>query len=497
MGNKLIFFIILSSVLTLSCSDIPDYKESGKVLPEGTISINDNQFYTQSVNADMNLDVENAEEMCFSTDGTTYTAWEPYSTSKSVTLPSGHGQKTVYGKFKNVNGEITITDAIIPLVEEKIVASDGSSDSYFGGGHWNHTTANLTFSSDGNTMITSSPSKNKVYIYKKSSNLWSLFEILNCIDVGSNLFGQSIACTSDADYIVIGAMNRACIYIYKFTGLNYTHEKTIYSDTPAYFNDYSVTVSISDNADRILVGSWRYDSGAGKGRCYFYERTGSDWDSYTKHIFEDSAGASGDHFGLGVKISGDGNTIAVSAPDKNAKKGSLFIYKWNGSSWPASEYNSSDGVAGDMLGRHIGMSYDGNKIVVGTRAWNQGNANQGAAYLFEWNGSAYSEVHKFTASDGVADDKFGYSVAMSNNGDSIVISSPFAQSSGINGKTYVYRFRGSNWIEEAILTGSDSLPDEFYGNTTAISGDGSAIAVSASMDNIGINSLQGSVYLYY
>ena len=87
-----------------------------------------------------------------------------------------------------------------------------------------------------------------------------------------------------------------------------------------------------------------------------------------RHIFlNNSAGAAGDRYGLGVKISGDGNTVAVGAVGKSSSRGSVYIYRWDGSGWSGNEYIASDGVAYDMLGRHIGMSYDGSRVIAGTR----------------------------------------------------------------------------------------------------------------------------------
>ncbi len=492
MKTKLYIIFIFSILCITGCSDIPEYTQAGKILPTGTITINDNYFYTQSMDAVLRLDVENVNEMCFSTDGITYTPWETYDTIRNITLPAGHGVKTVYGKFRNGEGESVITDSIISLKEKKITASDGTSNAYFGGGSWGHTTANVVFSYDGNTMMTSSAPNNKVYIFKKNSNIWSESEVINCPELGSGLFGQSIACTPDEEYFVIGALSKARIYIYKMSGGLYSLIKTIDSPTPLISNDYSVTVSCSDDGNRILVGSWGNNSG--KGKAYLYEKTDSNWASYSTKEFEDSNGNAGDHFGLGVKISGDGKTIAISAAHKNSYSGSVFIYKLNGAIWSEEEHS---GLPGDMIGRHIGMSYNGQRIVAGTRCWTNGNANQGTAYLFEWDGLAYNETYKFTASDGVADDKFGYSVAMSSDGNSIVIGATFTQVPIDKGKAYVFRYRNSTWIEEAIISGSDSSAGEFYGNITAISGDGSVIAVSSPMDTIDANTQQGSVYLYY
>ena len=126
-----------------------------------------------------------------------------------------------------------------------------------------------------------------------------------------------------------------------------------------------------------------------------------------------------------------------------------------------------------------------------------GNPNQGAAYLFEWNGTSYVETHKFTASDGIANDLFGLSVAMSSDGNRVVIGATFASGAAVKGKAYVFTYSYSAWNEEAIISASDGAAGEFYGNIIAVSGDGSVIAVSAPLDNIGSNNQQGSVYLYY
>ena len=175
------------------------------ILPSGTIqSINSGDFYSQSDDVTMEIDVSNASEMCFSTDDITYTAWEPYNTGMNITLPSGHGIKTVYGMFRNGSGEATVTDTIISLTEKKIVASDGLGRYYFGGGHWSHTTSNVVFSYNGNTMITSSAVSNKVYIYRRDGGSWNQTVLTS--PESAALFGQSLACTPDAGYLVVGAM---------------------------------------------------------------------------------------------------------------------------------------------------------------------------------------------------------------------------------------------------------------------------------------------------
>ena len=49
-------------------------------------------------------------KMQFSNDNTTWSGWETYATTKSWTLASGDGLKTVYAQFKDVAGNVTQRD---------------------------------------------------------------------------------------------------------------------------------------------------------------------------------------------------------------------------------------------------------------------------------------------------------------------------------------------------------------------------------------------------
>jgi len=86
--------------------------------PTGSIVINGDATYTTSTSVTLTLsasDANGVSQMCFSNDGTNWTAWEPYATSKSWTLTSGDGTKTVYVKFKDSAGNVSsvYSDSII------------------------------------------------------------------------------------------------------------------------------------------------------------------------------------------------------------------------------------------------------------------------------------------------------------------------------------------------------------------------------------------------
>jgi hypothetical protein len=75
---------------------------------------------------------------------------------------------------------------------------------------------------------------------------------------------------------------------------------------------------------------------------------------------------------------------------------------------------ASDGEANDNFGWSAAL--DGDTALVGV--YNDvigANQSQGSAYVFTRSGTTWSQQQKLTASDGEADDNFGWSVALSGD----------------------------------------------------------------------------------
>jgi len=102
--------------------------------PTGSILINGGATVTKVTNVTLALTANDTNPpitMCFSNDGTTYTAtWESFTASRPYTLPSGDGTKTVYVKYKDVAGNISTYSAQIILDTTNIItASAGANGS--------------------------------------------------------------------------------------------------------------------------------------------------------------------------------------------------------------------------------------------------------------------------------------------------------------------------------------------------------------------------------
>jgi hypothetical protein len=144
------------------------------------------------------------------------------------------------------------------------------------------------------------------------------------------------------------------------------------------------------------------------GAAYVFVRRGTSW---TQQAFiKASNPGHEDWFGVRIAISGDGNTVAVGAPNEDSaakgingnqddnsadEAGAVYLYTRSGTTWTQHSYvKSSNTRAGFEFGTSLGLSEDGRILLVGARGESSAakgvNGNQadtsvrgsGAAYLF-------------------------------------------------------------------------------------------------------------------
>lgn len=93
-----------------------------EVAPAGSVSINGAAVSTSTAAVTLDLtasdpdpDASGVEQMRFSNDGASWSAWQPYAASASWTLGSGDGVKTVSAQFRDASGNIsaTVSDTIM------------------------------------------------------------------------------------------------------------------------------------------------------------------------------------------------------------------------------------------------------------------------------------------------------------------------------------------------------------------------------------------------
>jgi hypothetical protein len=269
--------------------------------------------------------------------------------------------------------------------------------------------------------------------------------------------------------------------------------------------------SVAIDGDTVVVGAYGDDDkGSNSGSVYIFTHTvaGSPTASWTQRAkLLASDGAADDWFGYSVAL--DGDTVVVGAygdDDKGSNNGSVYIFTHTVAGSPTASWTqrakllASDGAVDDYFGWSVAI--DGDTVVVGAFRDDDKGSNSGSAYIFTRSiaGSptaSWTQRAKLLATDGAADDWFGYSVAL--DGDTVVVGARQDDDKGSNsGSAYIFTrsIAGSptaSWTQRTKLLASDVAADDLFGWSVAIDGD--TVVVGANYDDDkGSNS--GSAYVY-
>jgi len=327
------------------------------------------------------------------------------------------------------------------------------------------------------------------YVYRRDGADWFEEQELTASDAAADdFFGRSVA--TSGDLIVVGAQgddvveeNSGSVYVFGFDGTDWVEEqKLTASDSRRGAAYFGTSVAIS--GDVIVIGAEADDS------AYVFRFDGTAWVEEQKLTDHDGATRFLDNFGRSVAISGD--LIVVGAFREDNEAGVAYVYRFDGTNWVEEQkLTASDGAAGDLFG--FGVAFSGDTIVVGAKGTGEGPRSSrpsGSAYVFRFDGTDWIEEQKLTASDGGAGDGFGVSIALS--GDLIAVG---AQNNDYSGSAYVFRFDGADWVEDEKLRGSDSKSSSTsFGSKVAIRGD--TIVVGALGDRPEKDTASGAAYVF-
>ena len=150
---------------------------------------------------------------------------------------------------------------------------------------------------------------------------------------------------------------------------------------------------------------------------------------------------------------------------------------------------ASDSAVMDFFGYYA--SVDKNTIVIGAYGDDDKGSRSGSAYVFVRDKNGWIEEAKLTASDGAADDYFGFSVSVDK--DTIVIGAYGDDDKGsLSGSAYAFVRDKNGWIEEAKLTASDGVAGDYFGFSVSVDKDTIVIGAYGNDDD---GSLSGSAYV--
>ena len=414
---------------------------------------------------------------------------------------------------------------MLPLTQTAYVkASNAEAYDHFacGGANQGHSGNSVALSGDGSTMIVGAPyesggasgingnqndnsayASGAVYVFTRQGDGWVQQAYLKASNAGqSDHFGSSVAVSRDGSTVAVTAHWEASAA----TGINGNQ------------NDNSISQA---------------------GAVYVFTRTGTTWSqqayikaSNTGRPGEGEMPGDGDQFGYAVAVSGDGNTLAVGAiaedsaaqtingdqkDDSQATAGAVYVYARTGTTWTQQAYVKGSHVeTGDMFGFAVALNFDGNTLVAsafdergsgrGINVPHDNRANgSGALYVFSRRGGAWTQDAYIKGSKTEATDQLGYSVAISDDGNTIASgagdedcltpginppgcdndSPPLGAANIWVGAAYVFVRTGGTWSEQAFIKANNARPYNSFGVKLALSGDGNTLAVASYVEDNG------------
>jgi len=350
-------------------------------------------------------------------------------------------------------------------------------------------------------------------------------------------FGVCVATAGDVNGdgysdVIVGAYNYsngeageggAFVYHGSASGLsaapNWTKEINQVNARFGYYVSSAGDVNADGYSD-VIIGAYAYDNGeTDEGGAFVYHGSATGLSAAANWTADNNQASSS--LGIAVSSAGDVNgdgfcDVVVGAyffdnPDANEGKAYLYYGSATGLSLtPNWTYESN--VTGALFGYPVAAAGDVNgdgygDLIIGAYQYANGQATEGAVYVFHGSATGPSLAPDWIAEGNVAGAWFGYSVASAGdvNGDgySDVIIGARAYGNGEAGEGKAYVYHGSsvglpaspNWSKELNITAVQ------FGTAVSsagdINGDGySDIVVGAHLYTNGQTS-EGVAFLYY
>jgi hypothetical protein len=463
----------LKSCNSSGCSDLQRVKiEKGEVNNNNTIlNINDSIHLIEESTNDHNC----IQESWFTNICTAESAVSLSKDGKILAV----GNYTENSKGKNAGSVKVYTrhDESWIQMGSTIYADNAQPEDDFG--------AAVSLSDDGNILAVgayredgadnSLENSGAVYVYEYNDQSWTQMgsTIYANNPDANDLFGKSVSLAADGKTLAVGAhekdstdaTNSGAAYVFIFNGENWQPQGGIIkASTPIQHDHFGRSVSLNNDGDVLAVGAPSSLSNNGYGGVYVFTLNNNKWIQQGSPIKAKHVGAK-DHFGLSISLSGDGKTLAVGAfgddnnqsgvyPNGTEKAVNSETYKNSGAAYVfsiASETNEWDQQAFiksmhprsvDWYGWSVSLSDDGKTLAVGAyfedsieagihhksdklaeRSYL--SANSGQVYLYTRTASGWSEQAYIKAKNVVPGERFGASVSLSGNGDTLAVGSSY------------------------------------------------------------------------
>lgn len=339
----------------------------------------------------------------------------------------------------------------------------------------------VALSADGNTLAVAAyreastdindPGNNAsfsvgaVHVFTRSGSTWTQQAYLKASNPGQgDHFGWSLALSADGHTLAVGAPHEnsntvgvptsppnelatesGAVYVFTRDAAGTWAQQAFVKASNAYhFQFFGHSVALSGDGNTLAVGAFGDSSASASnpadrsavnaGAAYVLTRDAAGIWTHQDYLKASNIGA-GDLFGLSIALSGDGNTLAVSAPgedgpgDAATNSGAVYVFTRSAGTWTQQAYlRASNADPMDGLGDSLALTTDGSILAIGVASESSGAkgfngnamdnsvAQSGAVYVMTRSGDAWTQQAYVKANTTQVELTFGASVALSGDG---------------------------------------------------------------------------------
>lgn len=348
--------------------------------------------------------------------------------------------------------------------EQKLTASDGLPSDFFGSASISGDVICIGASdADGSTT-----GGGAAYVFRYNGTMWVQEQKLIPSDMNPTGFGGRTAVHGDVIVVSTSTPSPGAVYVFRYDGSMWCEEQIL---TPTADTQFA---RVATTGSQIAVG--------GEANVYVYSWDGSSWTNEQSFPMPSGEGFPSNH-----AVALHGSTLVAGAAgtmEQGDDTGSVFVFD-------IGDPTPDELVAGDSDGDDVGSSIalDAGLALIGAPSDDGVASNNGSSYVFRHDGLSWSQEQKLVPSSTDANEYFGRASAVF--GDVAVIGAPCLSAScpTLTGSAYVFRYDGSTWSEEQVLTALDGMSGDLFGTAVALHGDVAVVGARS-------NNNRGAAYVF-
>ncbi len=332
-------------------------------------------------------------------------------------------------------------------------------------------------------------SNGHVVVYHKTANNWSGMGVLQGHgDNGTAAIGKSITINAAGDKIVAGGPQdnggRGGFWTFTKNGNNWQPQggRTTVSFT-GNSSSFGESVGLSaDGKSLAIQGYTGWVFFPSKVGFWVFKDSAQQWLVDAGPLHADS-GLSYNFGGGGCSMAADGNTAFFANSGEDNDTGIIYSYVKSGNSW-VQQGPGLQGVGGKKdQGHYTSLSNDGNVAV-----WC--SYSDTVAYVFRRTAGVWQQEKKLSLYSPNTPYAVDVSAAISGDGSTIAVGN---QADSSTGAVFVFRYVNSQWILEAKLRASGVSINQRFGISVDLSDDGNTLAVG---NGIYVSDVGGGAWIF-